>query len=214
MTPTTTSVLNSVDYFVLFTFGLSMLAGFMRGLLKEIISVITWIAAGIMATMFSGKLASTFSGVTSTAAESAQAAFTNATGIAAQPISMFAIAVSFIGIFIATMIAGYIISTIVTGVVQGTGAGLMNRLGGALFGGVRGFIIVIVLMFIGGLTPLSEQVAWQQSRFVNNFRPLVSWIDKMVQPGLESLRNKAESTMQNIGGQLDEMKGVFKNQNP
>ncbi len=48
---------NGIDYLVLGIFFFSVFAGFMRGLLKEVISLITWAAACIVATMFSGELA-------------------------------------------------------------------------------------------------------------------------------------------------------------
>jgi membrane protein required for colicin V production len=213
MTPTTFSTLNSahsslnsVDYFVLFIFGLSILAGYIRGFLREVISLITWVVASIVSTMFSGKLAAAFSGTSSTASSSLSAS----TGIdVAHSASMLSIGASFITLFIGTLVAGYLVSTLITGIAANAGASLSNRFLGALFGGIRGFLVVILLMFIAELTPMGDQPAWGQSSFVKSFQPVVSWIEKMVAPSLDSVRKRAESAIQGASDSMGNVSSIF-----
>jgi membrane protein required for colicin V production len=209
MTPTTSAALNSVDYFVIFIFGLSMLAGYIRGFMKEVVSLITWVAASVLSTLFAGKLADMFSGSSSAAVQSVVSSVTGSSGSNVDaPISMLAIGASFAVIFFVTLFVGYIVGTLVTGIAQGAGESLTNRFLGAIFGGARGFVLVVVLMFIAELTPMAAQPAWVQSQFVKSFQPLVNWVDKMVHPGLDTIRAKAESAAQSIGGQLPDMGSV------
>ena len=108
---TTSSAFNVVDYFFLFTFGLSMLAGYMRGFLKEAVSLITWVAAAVLSTLFAGKLAAMFSGSAQGAVESVSGGAASNMGV---PMSMLSIGVSYASIFIATLFIGYIVGTLVT----------------------------------------------------------------------------------------------------
>jgi membrane protein required for colicin V production len=210
MTPTASAVLNSVDYFVLFVFGLSMLAGYLRGFVKEVVSLITWVAASVLSTLFAGKLAATFSGTTSGAVQGAIGSVTGGAGPSMDaPLSALSIGASFVAIFLGSLFIGYIVGTVVTGITQGAGESLTNRFLGALFGGARGFVVVIVLMFIAELTPMGAQPAWTQSQFVKSFQPIVTWADKIVHPGLENLRSKAESAVQGVGTQLPDVSGAL-----
>jgi membrane protein required for colicin V production len=210
MTSTTTA-LNAVDYFVLFTFGLSMLAGYIRGFLKEIISLASFVAASILSTLFAGKLAAMFSGTASASMQGMVDSVSNTVGGGSvnAPMSVIAVGVSFAAIFMATLFVGYIVGTLVTGIASGAGESLSNRFLGALFGGARGFVLVIVLMFIAELTPMATQPAWQQSQFVQSFHPIVMWVTKLVDPSLEAMRAKAESAMQNLGGQMPNVSGAI-----
>jgi membrane protein required for colicin V production len=208
---TATTALNAVDYFVLFIFGMSILAGYMRGLVKELVALITWVVATAVSTLFAGKLAAAFSG---TSGSTAQAGLTSAgvSGIdISHPMSMLAIGASFVTLFIATMVIGYIVSTLITGLAAGVSASLSNRFFGALFGLCRGFLIVIILMFLAELTPMGSQPAWGQSQFVKSFQPVVSWIEQLVHPGLEDILKRTESAVQGVSGGAAGVSGVLGN---
>ncbi|MES2218463.1 MAG: CvpA family protein [Pseudomonadota bacterium] len=210
MTPTPASnPMTAVDYFILVIFAISILLGYMRGFLKEVISLITLVAATIISTMFSGKLAAMFSGgggATSTASNTVS----SATGIdVAHSASLMAIGASYVTLFLGTMLAGWIVSTVITGVAGNASTSLGNRFLGALFGCVRGFIFVIIFMFIAELTPMGEQGPWVQSQFVKSFQPVVSWIQKEVSPTLDSIRKQAESAIQGATSQMGNVQGMF-----
>src|SRR5687768_7671817 len=109
------SAFNSIDYFVLVIFGISILMGYMRGLLIEVISLGTLIAATFISSVFSSKLAAIFS-------QSGGKAIQRMVGSSAnidQPVSLMAICVSFVGLFVATLIVGFIVKTVIVGITQG-----------------------------------------------------------------------------------------------
>lgn len=191
------SNLNWVDIVILVIFLASVLAGLIRGFVKEIISLVTWIAAFIIAMMFSSKLAAWF-----TSMPSVQSMMTSASSSiganAEQSVSYIAIGISFLILFIGTLIVGSIISMIITRAVEGVGIGFVNRLLGGVFGLARGFLIVVVVIFLVQLTSAAQQTWWAQSQFVNSFQPAVAWVGGMISPGLATLKEKVSNTGQMI----------------
>ena len=187
------SGLNPVDCMIILIFLLSMVWGLMKGFLKEVISVLSWIAATLVAMTFASPLATHFGGST--------AAVTNTVGAsAAHPISLVALGICFIILFIATLFIGSIIGYILSGIVNSVGLGFVNRILGAVFGFFRGIIFVVIFMFIAELTPLGSQPAWAQSALVQKFQPTVAWFSNLVQPGIAALKAKSASAMQGAQG--------------
>lgn len=188
--------LNWIDYSILIIFILSILSGLLRGFVKEFVSLVTIIAAFIVATMFASALATVFTN--SASVQNAVNQASNAIGInASQPVSYLAIGLSFAILFIATIIIGAIISSILNLAVQTSMLGLGNRLLGGIFGLVRGFIITLVLIFLVQLTPLGSQPWWVQSRFVADLQPVVQWVGNLVSPSLANLKEKFGEALQN-----------------
>lgn len=191
------SNLNWVDILILCVFLFSVLAGLMRGLVKEIISLLTWIAAFIIAIIFSSKLAALFTGTQQV--QSAISSASNAVGTsAAQSISVLSVGVSFIILFVGTLLIGSIIGSIISKAVDSVGIGFINRFLGGVFGLARAFLLVLVGMFLIQLTTLQQQPWWVQSQFVSSFQPAVVWLGGVVAPGLASLKDTLNNTIQNI----------------
>jgi len=59
--------------------------------------------------------------------------------------------------------------------VEKTGLSGTDRLLGGIFGSVRGFVLVLVLMLVAALTPVPQDSWWQQSRTIQSFIPLAEW---------------------------------------
>src|SRR3990167_9968971 len=132
--------MNWVDYTILAIFLFSTLAGIGRGFVREIISLVTWIAAFVIAILFSNALATIFTSTSTVQTAVGQAS--TAIGVdAAQPASYLALGISFFILFIGTIIVGSIISYILNIAFQAGVLGLGNRLLGGAFGLCRGFII-------------------------------------------------------------------------
>lgn len=195
------SNLNWVDIVVLIVFAFSVLAGLMRGFVKEVLSLITWVVAFFVAAMFATKVASFFTG--SPQVQAMVSSASSSIGMnAAQPVSILSIGLSFILIFVVVLVIGSIITSIVSTAVSTGGMGLINRLLGALFGLARGFLIVLVVMFLLQLTSIQQQAFWTQSQFVNSFQPAIAWVSGIVSPSLATLKEKMSNTMQNTGQML------------
>ena len=192
---------NWVDYIFLGVFFISMMAGLSRGLIKEVLSILTWVAAILIASMFSSKLAAAFTG-----SQQVQSAISNASSAIGinpeQSFSMLSLGVSFILIFVFVMIIGSILGSIISGAAEGSGVSLINRALGAAFGLGRGFLINILLVFLVQLSPLQEQSVWTDSQLVPMFKPGAEFIANLVQPGLQALKSKVGQTLENASQYL------------
>lgn len=189
------SHLNWVDYVILAIFFFSTLTGLMRGLVKEIISLITLIAAFTIATLFSNALAAYFTGMPGI--QDAVSKASNAIGPnAEQSISYLALGGSFALLFVATMLLGTIIGFILNAAFRSGVLGIGNRILGGVFGLVRGYIINLVLIFLVQLTPFSNEGSWHQSQLVVFYQPAVIWLGNIVSPSLANLKAKFDKTLE------------------
>ena len=176
--------LNYVDYILLAIFVLSVLAGIGRGLVREIIALITLIAAVVVSIMFADTLAQSFTSSNASAAA-----------------SYVAIGGSFALIFIGTLLIGSLIGYVVNMAFQFGMLGFTNRLLGSIFGAIRGLVFIVVLVFLVQLTSFSNQDTWQQSQVVAASKPAVVWLGNIVSPSLSGLKDKFNQTMQNVNPQ-------------
>lgn len=189
-----TTALNWVDYTILAIFLISMLLGLARGFVKEIISLIAIIAGFFLATTFAHPLANALSHLTNstTTAQSSSVA------------SYVAIAVAYTLIFLGTILVGGIINIIFNAAIKGGSLSFGNRLLGAGFGLLRGFIFSIVIIFLVQLTSSGTEGAWHESRVVATLQPAVNWLSSIVSPTLDNLK-------ENYGGAFDDMNNKIKN---
>lgn len=198
--------MNFVDYILLIIFAVSILVGFRRGLIKELVSLGTLIAAIIIASLFADKLAAVFMNYASVKNFVGYAS--TSTGMnAAQPVSYLALLLSFCILFALTMIVGSILSQ-VFGVSLHVGIlSLGNHLLGGIFGLVRGFIFVLVLIFAVQLTPLGKMSWWQQSQLVVQYQPYVAQLVAFVSPALAAIEAKTNvgETIKETGQKLQQM---------
>lgn len=202
------SQMNFVDIFILVVFFMSMVAGFVRGLVSEVISLATLIAAFVIAIMFSESLATYF-----TSTQSVQNVVTQTSGAigvnTAQPVGYVALGVSFGILFGLTVFVGAIVKYIINIPFQFGILGLGNRVFGGFFGLARGFIINLVIIFLVQLSPLGTQPWWGSSQFVRAYQPAVGWLGNAISPALSGLRAKFDSTLQGVGSQLQGISGKF-----
>ena len=193
--------LNWVDYIILAIFLFSMLAGFSRGLIKEVVSLASLIAAFVVAVMFANSLALHFT--SSSAVQNVVTDASNAIGMnAAQPVSYAAIGISFGLLFAGTVIIGSIIGFFLNMAFSIGVLGVGNRLLGGVFGLGRGFIINLVIIFMLQMTAVSGQPWWKESQCVQQFQPTVVWLGGIVSPSLANIKERATETMKDMGSKI------------
>ncbi|EKD72629.1 MAG: CvpA family protein [uncultured bacterium] len=192
-----TAGFNWVDYIILGIFLISILGGFFRGGVKEIISFLSWIAAFIIASLFSKPLAAHFSSSAPVQSVISSASNTFGVGTSAQ-VSMFAIGLSFVVLFFGTVLIGSLVGYFINRVVESGGMSIVNRFLGGIIGLGRGYLINLVMIFIVQLSPIAQQPFWAQSSMVNSFQPAVQWLGNLVEPGLQSLKSSVGETLQNL----------------
>ncbi|HEX4044498.1 MAG TPA: CvpA family protein [Gammaproteobacteria bacterium] len=193
--------MNWFDYAIIFIFAMSAMVGMRRGLIKEVISLGSLVAAVVIAVMFSNHLAAVFtrSDVVQTVVSQTSSAIGTSTS---QPVSYLALGTSFIILFMGTLVVGSIVGYIINVALPATVIGLSNRLLGGLFGLGRGFLIVLVMLFCMQLTPFARQAWWTQSEFVHMYQPAINWLGGVVSPTLNNLKSKLNDTIQGVGSQI------------
>ena|SRR3990167_5868603 len=198
--------MNWVDYLLLIIIGLSVLVGFKRGLVREMISLASIIVAFVVAGMFAETLAKTF--MTYPSVQSLITRASDFLGIdTTQPVSYFALLMSYASLFVVTIIAGNIISQVLN---LGFGAGVFgigNHLLGGAFGLCRGAIIVLIVIYLMQLTPLGKQSWWMRSQIVIAYQPTVQLLASFVSPTLAKIEEKTKigETIKDTGSQLQQM---------
>lgn len=137
--------LNWIDLVILLITGVSCLFGLWRGFVREVLSLLAWIAAVLIGRVYSDNLAPAFeSWIDSEAMR-----------------HVFAFAL----LFIATLLVGAFVNHLVARLIDMTGLKLTDRLLGSLFGIARGVVIVMVFVFFGG-SFFATEPWWQSSQFI------------------------------------------------
>lgn len=131
------------DYAVIAIVAFSALLSITRGLVFEIVSLLAWIIAFFVASRYSINVAPLLSDWV--ADESIR--------------TLVAFSLTFFLTLTVTMLASRLLSLL----AKGIGLGLIDRMLGALFGIVRGAVIVLFLVIAAGFTPLPQQPFWQQA---------------------------------------------------
>lgn len=135
--------MTAFDYAVIAIILLSALVGWWRGFMYELFSLIGWMAAYIVARTFS---------------EQALPYVPEAVGAA-----HIRSAVAFAALFIATLIVGALCAFLLARLAKFAGLGGVDGKLGVIFGLLRGGLVVIALVWLGGLTDLPQQSFWRDA---------------------------------------------------
>lgn len=158
------------DWAIIAVLGLSALISVVRGFVKEAVSLLIWLAAGVVASIFHDQLASLMDGLIDTPSLRMLAAW--------------------IILFVAVLIVGGILNYLLGKLVQATGLSGTDRLLGLLFGTVRGLIILmVVLIILPNILPVTEDQWWQQSTLIPYFMQYEDWARETGTAVLDFLKN-------------------------
>jgi membrane protein required for colicin V production len=131
-----------LDYLVITVLLLSIAWGAWRGLVHEVLSLAGWIIAFLAANLLAAPLSEHF------------------------PASMrpeFRVVTAFVLIFVAALVFTTLVSALVTKVVRVSVLQSLDRWLGALFGLVRGLLIVVAVAIVAGLTSVPTTSVWRDS---------------------------------------------------
>jgi len=131
------------DYLLLFVLISSVIISTLRGLVKEILSLLGWIVAFIVANMFGAQLAPMLP--------------------AAIPGDAGRLMVAYIALFLGVRILMGLASMAIGAVVSATGLSLADRGLGGVFGLARGIVIVLAVVILCGMTAIPKQAFWQDA---------------------------------------------------
>ncbi|GGC90366.1 CvpA family protein [Undibacterium terreum] len=131
------------DYLVVFILLCSVVISTMRGLVKEILSLASWVVAFVVANAFSATLAEWMPDVL--------------------PGQMARLIVAFIALFIGVRLLMSLLTMAVDAVIKAAGLSLADRGLGGLFGLARGCVIVMAAVLLCGMTSIPRQDFWKQA---------------------------------------------------
>ncbi len=131
------------DYAVIAIILLSALVGWWRGFMYELFSLIGWLAAYIVARTFS-----------------AQALPYVPEAVGTENIRW---AAAFAALFIVTLIVGALFAWFLARLAKFAGLSGMDGKFGAIFGMLRGVLVVVALVWLGGLTGLPQRPFWRDA---------------------------------------------------
>lgn len=151
---------NWVDWIILGLIVISCLISIKRGFIKELLSLISWAAAIIIAWMFGGALSVVF-----------------ADHIETPSVRVIAACIT---LFIATLLVGALINFILGQLVKATGLSGTDRLLGIAFGAARGLLLVIILVGVVGFAPVREDPWWRDSQLIPHFELMADWSKRTV----------------------------------
>ena len=130
------------DYAVIAIVGLSVLLAVIRGAVREIAALVGWAAALILSGLFAQQLAQWLP-------------------IAFSPVlkAVIAYLMILLGVLLLSGLAGVLLAKL----FRAAGLGFTDRAVGALFGLVRGGLIVFVGVMLAGLTSMPKEPFWREA---------------------------------------------------
>ena len=131
------------DYLVLFVLVSSVIISTLRGLVKEILSLLGWIVAFVVANAYGAKLAPMLPDVL--------------------PGETARLIMAFVLLFLGVRILMGLLSLAIGALITATGLSLADRGLGGLFGLARGIVIVLAAVILCGMTSIPQQNFWRNA---------------------------------------------------
>jgi membrane protein required for colicin V production len=135
--------LATLDWIVVAVLAASVLLGLWRGLVYEVLSVLNWLAAFVLAQWLAPRAADWLP--------------------LSQAGDSFRYAAGFVLVFVAALFAGGLLAWLTKKLVEAVGLRPVDRALGGIFGLVRGTVAVLVLGVVVHLTGLKNGLWWTES---------------------------------------------------
>ena len=131
------------DYAVLAIVGISVLLSIIHGFVRELLALASWIVAFLAAQNYAADVAPLL-----------PAALTSGS---------LRLLAAFLATFLTVLLAMTLAANLLSRLFRRAGLGAVDRALGAVFGLVRGFAIVMVVVLLAGLTALPRQPVWRDA---------------------------------------------------
>jgi membrane protein required for colicin V production len=131
------------DYVVLFILAASVVISTMRGLVKEILSLVGWVAAFVVANAFGAQLAPMLPSM-----------------IPGETVRMI---VAFVVLFLGVRVLMGLLALAIAALIDAAGLAFADRGLGGLFGLGRGIVIVLAGVILCGMTSIPQQAFWKNA---------------------------------------------------
>lgn len=148
------------DYLVLFVLVCSVVISTLRGLMKEILSLLSWVVSFVVANAYGEALAKLLPDM--------------------MPGKTTRLIVAFIALFIGARLLMLLLSMAIDALIKASGLTLADRGLGGLFGLGRGLVIVLAVVLLCGMTAIPQQPFWREALL----SPLAETAARTVKPYL------------------------------
>jgi membrane protein required for colicin V production len=148
------------DLIVLGIIFISVIISLMRGFVKEALSLTGWLASLWIAMSFSSGMAELFG-----------------SSIKDPTLRLLA---AFVSLFVLALIVGAVVNFFATQFVQRVGLTGVDRTIGAVFGFLRGMLLVTIIVMLLGLTTLPTESWWKESFFIFRFEVIATWLTDLL----------------------------------
>ena len=152
-----------VDIVILAVMAISLVFGLFRGLLRELLSLVSWVLAFWIAYRYSANVA-----------EIIDRALQNPT---------LSQAVSAVLVFVIALVALMVLTSLIAKVFKATGLAGIDRILGGLFGLGRGVVILLAALILASHTGAVEQDWYNASTMIPMFDRALDWIAAYVPAG-------------------------------
>lgn len=145
-----------IDIIVLVIIGISVAFGVWRGLVREVLALVAWVAAFLIANLLAPD-----------AARLLPRAMAN---------EELRLLVSFVVVFIVALIGLSVLAILASKLVKVIGLGAADRAVGGFFGLARGLLVVMILVLLAGLTTLPRQPVWRDAMLTGPLETFAGYI--------------------------------------
>lgn len=135
--------MSSLDWIFAVVLLLSMALGAWRGLVYEVLSLVNWVVAFVLARLFALDAAQVLP------MSGASAALRYAAG--------------FLLVFVLVLIVGTLLTVLIKKLTSAVGLSSVDRTLGAVFGATRGVLLLLLATVVVHQTPMKDSMSWQES---------------------------------------------------
>ena len=139
--------MTAFDYVVVTILVASVVISVLRGLVKEILSLVAWLVAFVLANRYGAAMAALLPDTV--------------------PQGTLRLVIGFAILFIGTILLGALVNFAIAHIIGALGLRVVDRGLGGAFGLLRGVLIVMTLVILAGLTSLPQQPVWRDAATSN-----------------------------------------------
>lgn len=150
--------MNAADWIIVAVVALSTLLSLLRGFTREAISLLSWVAALVVARVLAPSLAALFANWIDNPETQEWAAF--------------------VSLFVLVLITGMLLAHMLGNAVKNSSLNMGDRLLGTAFGFVRGVLIVVVAIAFSARS-LADENWWMSSQIIPHLALLEGWTRDM-----------------------------------
>jgi membrane protein required for colicin V production len=150
------------DYAVLAIAGFSVLLGVIRGFVREVIALASWVVAFVVSSAYGGTVAPLLEQQI--------------------PDEKWRVLAAVVALFVVVLVVVNLLSMLASRLIKSAGLGVEDRLLGSVFGLARGVLVVLVLVLGAGLTVLPRQPVWKDAMLAAPLEKLAVFVKQWLPP--------------------------------